>query len=65
MFKYYLVARPPSLGCQPNKTISIVDYGYKKYIEEICREAWGHVEYEKPLSKEQISDYELVRGNKL
>ena len=60
MFRYYLEARPPSIGCQPNGTINIVDYGQKKYVEEIDREVWGHVEYEKLLSARQIRDYELI-----
>ena len=60
MFRYYLKARPPSIGCQPNGTINIVDYGYKKYVEEIDREVWGHVEYEKHLATEKVIDYELI-----
>lgn len=60
MFRYYLTQRSPSLGTQPRGTTNVVDYGKKILTEEIGWEVWGYVEYKKPLTPTQISNYELI-----
>ena len=60
MGRYYLTERGPSLGTQPRGEIEIVDFGKKILTEEIGWEVWGYVEYEKPLTPTQISNYELI-----
>ena len=63
-YKYYLTQRPPSLGTFPkpkdNKIIDIVEFEDKKFIHNIYCKAWGYVEYGKPLTDKEISDYELI-----
>ena len=60
MKRYYLTQRGPGPGCQPKGCNITCDYGIKKYVEEIGCKAWGYVEYNKPLTVTQISDYELI-----
>jgi len=63
-YRYYLTQRPPSLGTFPkpkdNRIIDIVEFEDKKFIHNIYCKAWGYVEYEKPLTDKEISDYELI-----
>lgn len=30
--------------------------------DEIWKQAWGYIDYEKPLSEKDASDYELTQG---
>lgn len=60
MNRYYLTERPPMPGTIPRGCINIMDFGRKKYVQEIDREAWGWVEYEWKLTQEEISNYELI-----
>lgn len=66
MYRYYLTQRPPSIGTFPShKDNTPFVHGFsvgRKYVEEIKHEAWGYVEYEKPLTAKQIEEYELVEG---
>ena len=59
---YYSVNRPITPGSIPNdkRITNIVNYGEKKYVEAIGREAWGHVEATFPLR--DYEDYELVKA---
>jgi hypothetical protein len=34
----------------------------RKYVDEIWKQAWGYIDYEKPLSEKDASDYELTQG---
>ena len=58
--KYYLLYRPPMPGTIPRGCIEIMDFGKKKFVEEIGREAWGYVIYERELTQKEINDYELM-----
>lgn len=60
--KYYSVMRPVSIGTFPdNGTIlGIVNFDRREMVEAIGREAWGYINYSKPLTEKQISDYELI-----
>lgn len=59
-FRYYCIFRPPMLGAVPRGFVEMEDYGERKRIDEIGWMAWGWVEYDHPLSKGEISGYELV-----
>lgn len=65
LYRYYLTQRPPSIGTQPRGAVSVESFDNKKDFEGI--NCWGYVEYEKPLTKEQMEEYELTEGqsNKL
>jgi tRNA G10 N-methylase Trm11 len=58
--KYYLTQRPPSMGTHPKGTTKVVAFDQRQFVDEIGREAWGYVEYDKELSDKDIDDYELM-----
>lgn len=63
MYRYYSTQRPVDLGTFPkpegNKPTSIHNYDERQPVEDGSFRAWGYVEYAKPLTKEQMDDYEL------
>ena len=61
LYRYYLKERPPSPGAQPRGQKNIVSFDDRKFIDEAKSEAWGYVEYDKPLSAKDISEYELAK----
>lgn len=66
MYRYYLIQRPAMPGAFPkpqgNRVLSIENYDERTFCEEIDREAWGYVEYEKPVSAVLLHNYEMVEG---
>ncbi len=36
-----------------------MDYGKKRFVPEVGKNAWGNVDYEHALSTAEIADYEL------
>jgi hypothetical protein len=64
MFRYYSTLRPIAPGTFPksidNPVANIKNFDSRSYVEGIGREAWGYVEYEKPLTDSQIEAFELV-----
>lgn len=52
------------LGAFPNKKdnlpIEFIAFDEKRRIDEQKISAWGYVSYEKPLSQQEIEDYELA-----
>lgn len=66
MYGYYLTQRPAIPGTFPkpqgNRVLSIENYDERTFCEEIGREAWGYVEYEKPVSAVLLRNYEMVEG---
>lgn len=63
--KYYSTERPIDLGTYPRgEIVAIMNYGFRKYVKEIDRDAWGYIEYAEPLTEKQKNDYELVEGGK-
>ena len=63
MKRYYLLHRPAMPGTVPTKKgMKICNFDFRKYVQEIKREAWGFVEYLKPLTKEEIKEYELMEA---
>ena len=62
-YRYYLRMRPPGIGCQPKGGLECL-HAFKSatYVESIGKWAWGWAEYTRPLTCDEIRDYELVRG---
>lgn len=62
--RYYSVLRPVSIGTFPkpenNKVLKINNFANRSYCREIDREAWGFIDYEKPLSPDDAERYDLV-----
>ncbi len=62
-YRYYSMMRPVMPGTYPkpdgNPAMLIHNFNRREYVSEIGREAWGYIEYDKPLTEKQISDYEL------
>ena len=59
MYRYYSTQRPVTPGTFPGKPTHIHNFDTR---EDVCggqMQAWGYVEYEKPLTKKQMQDYEL------
>ena len=62
-YVYYLPYRPPAPGAMPVKGMAdFNDFGERRYIPYIGREAWGSATYMRKLSDEEIDDYELMEG---
>lgn len=61
-YKYYSTMRPISIGTFPDNgtIIEILNFSTQQMVESIGKMAWGYINYGKPLTEKQISDYELV-----
>lgn len=66
-YRYFSTQRPIAPGTFPkpidNPILNIKDFETRSYVGKIGREAWGYLEYEKPLTDEQIEAYELVAAS--
>lgn len=60
IYRYYTLFRPPMLGAVPRGMIEIEDYGTRRMVPSVGREAWGHVDYVRPLSERDVYSYELA-----
>lgn len=64
-YRYYSTQRPVDIGTFPkppnNKPVEIHNYDADSRIpvENGMIQAWGYIEYPKPLTEKQVSDYEL------
>ena len=62
--KYYSTQRPVMPGSYPkpqgNPVTEIVNYDERTFCEELGREVWGYIEYEKPLPRYDSDSYELT-----
>lgn len=62
--RYYSTQRPVMPGSFPkpdgNKVLKIHNYDGKTFCKEIGREAWGYIEYVKPLTRYDCDSYELT-----
>lgn len=64
-YRYYSTQRPVNLGTFPkppdNPVVEIHNYDAESRVpvENGMIQAWGYVEYQKPLTEQQASDYEL------
>ena len=65
LYRYYSTQRPVDIGTFPkpegNKPVEIYNYDTDRRIpvEGASMEAWGYLEYRKPLTEKEMSDYEL------
>lgn len=63
-YRYYSTQRPVSIGTFPKKAdnppIQIENYRGRIWVECNTRLAWGEVVYAKPLSDQELRDYELM-----
>ena len=63
LYKYYSTQRPVDIGTFPkphrNTPDEIVNYDQRIPVENGSFLAWGHLTYTRPLTKRQVSDYEL------
>lgn len=64
-YRYYSSQRPVSPGSFPkpvgNGVLEIVNFDRRTPCYDANCDAWGYIEYEKPLSKELARCYELVK----
>lgn len=61
-YRYYSTQRPISPGTYPNgenKPVSIENFDERQVVENGQLQAWGYLEYDKPLSQKELKDYEL------
>ena len=61
--RYYSTHRPVTPGSFPNppgnKVLEIHNFDSKTYCEELGREVWGYIDYERPLTRYDCNAYEL------
>jgi len=58
-YRYYLVNRPPSIGCQPKGDVAREVWSPRRKMSAQGRLVHGWVEYDQPLSAYNIWSYEL------
>lgn len=62
--RYYSTQRPVAPGTFPRPSyctvLTIHNYDSKTYVEEIGREAWGYIDYDKALCHYDMVSYELA-----
>ena len=62
-YTYYLLRRPPSPGTHPIDGLAdLVDFGERKYVDEIGRYAWGRLAYLRKLSDQEVDNWEMAPG---
>lgn len=63
-YRYYSTQRPIMPGGYPkpqnNEVLEIENFDNKKFVEEVGCQAWGYIEYEKPLGHFDVVGCELV-----
>lgn len=61
-YRYYSTQRPIAPGTYPNgenKPVVIDNFDDRQTVENGQLQAWGYLEYGKPLSQKEMNDYEL------
>lgn len=61
MFRYWSTHRPVSIGTYPREygVIEIVNFHGRKHVDEINALAFGYIDYERELPKEEQDHYDL------
>ena len=60
-YHYFMTQRPPMPGAMPRKGLKeIIAYDPDDYIPEICHVIYAELVYDRELTKEEVSDYELM-----
>lgn len=58
---YYMTQRPFSPGAQPKQgLVESEDFGGGKYVDEVGCKAWSRIVYDRELTEQEVSQYELV-----
>lgn len=58
---YYMTQRPFSPGAQPKQgLVDAESYDEKTFVDEIDCKAWSRIVYDRELTEQEISQYELV-----
>lgn len=59
-YRYYSTQRPVAPGTFPKKKgCEISNYPQKLYIDGTGFSAWGHIDYDEPLTDAEVAEYEL------
>lgn len=59
-YKYYSTQRPVGIGTYPREGMqSFINYEKRTYVDAIGREAWGELTYNRPLTQQELAEYEL------
>lgn len=60
-YRYYSIYRPVDIGTYPKGgVVNIVNFDSRSHVESINRSAWGYIEYDRELTQDEISSFELV-----
>lgn len=59
-YRYWCILRPPMPGGIPRGPVNIKSFDKREFVKEINHTAWGYVDYERPLTDEEIFKYELA-----
>lgn len=60
IYRYLLLQRPPMPGALPHGGLDRVETFYdRQYVCGVDHHAWGVAEYTRPLTQEEIDEYEL------
>lgn len=61
MYTYFLTQRPAGPGALPSFGLDEIEsYDEKSYVPEIGREAYAQATYTRPLTLEELDQYELT-----
>ncbi|MCI8351953.1 MAG: hypothetical protein HFJ86_12465 [Oscillospiraceae bacterium] len=59
--RYYSTQRPVSVGTYPKAGVQeIHNFDRKTFCEDISREAWGYIDYDRELTGSEADSYELT-----
>ena len=61
-YRYFSTMRPVSIGTYPNNgnVVEIHNFDSREMVKSIGREAWGYIDYSKPLTEKEAFSYDLV-----
>ena len=60
LYGYYLRLRGPAPGAMPDGSVATLTYDQRTWHEIICENVLGWVCYTRPLTPEEVDQYELV-----
>lgn len=64
-YRYYVTQRPIDIGTIPNaQNAHTTNFADRTMVDEIGRQAYGYVEYDTPLTEQEIRNYELYTAPK-
>jgi len=61
VYIYYMTQRPPMPGAMPTEGLKFIDENTQlRFIDEIGRDAYARLTYNRKLTEKEIKDYELT-----